>query len=150
MFLDLGLFFDAATRRADLALGSDWQPVLDETAVTPMLVAIGSDRLADPDDPLPAGRSELNQPALAARRGWPGDALDASGRRLGSKVWLLDRAKATEETRAMFEFWLREALAWAVAEGRLVKIAVSWERPGLLGFAVAVDGTELAARRSLG
>ena len=54
-FLDAALIFDPETRRADLQLGDDGDLVLDGTPVTPMLISLGSDRRAGPDDELPDG-----------------------------------------------------------------------------------------------
>jgi hypothetical protein len=50
MFLDLGLTYDPTTRRCDLTLGDDGDLVLDTTPVPAMLMSVGLDRRADPDD----------------------------------------------------------------------------------------------------
>lgn len=112
-FFDAALVYDPALRRCDLAVGEDGDLAIDETPVTPMLLSVGLDRRAAPDDPLPLGRSEFLTPAgFGERRGSAGDALDPFGDRAGSRLWLGERAKATETTRLLFQFWLEEALAW--------------------------------------
>jgi len=88
--------------------------MLDETQelATAIIVALGTDRLASPDDILPDPDSE-------DRRGWWGD-LDAEaiwgGWPIGTRCWLLERSKITGpeafegSTVARAEFYVREAL----------------------------------------
>jgi phage gp46-like protein len=141
-WLDIALVFDELTRRTDLALGEDGDLVLDETPKTPMLVAFGSDRRARPDDELPTGISEINAPtSFVERRGWAGDALDADGDLIGSRLWLLDRAKQTELTRVLAEEWMKQAFGWVASDtGVAATIDVDWIRPSVLGLTVGVDG----------
>lgn len=142
-FLDAALIFDPDTRRADLQLGGDGDLVLDETPVTPMLISLGSDRRAEPDDELPDGVDALNaQTSFVARRGWAGDGLDLLGRRIGSRLWLLNRAKQTESARRFVEIWAEESLAWVFDEtGRRAEIEAQWLRANVLALRAAVDGT---------
>lgn len=84
----------------------------DEALATAVIVALGTDRLASPDDLLP-------DPDSTDRRGWWGD-LDAqqiwNGWPIGSKLWLLRRDKITGinaqrgSTLVRVEFYIREAL----------------------------------------
>lgn len=142
-FLDAALVYDPTSRRADLELGEDGDLLLDETPVTPMLISLGSDRRAEADDELPDGVDTLNAAtSFVTRRGWSGDALDALGRRIGSRLWLLNRAKQTETTRRFCEIWAAEALGWAGLElGRPAQIEASWLRPNVLKLRCAIDGT---------
>lgn len=150
-FLDAALIFDPATRRADLALGADGDLLLDETPATPMLISLGTDRRAEPDDALPAGIDALKAAtSFVARRGWVGDALDASRRRIGCRIWLLDRAKQTETTRRFALAWAEEALAWAESElGRPALVSAQWLRRGMLALRCVIDGTALERRLQL-
>lgn len=145
-WLDVALVYDAETRKADLALAADGDLLLDETPATPMLISFGSDRRARPDDELPTGLSELNRPSsLVERRGWAGDALDGQGEKIGSRLWLLDRAKETELTRLMAAEWMREAFAWAEADtGTAAVMAATWARRQILRLTVAVDGRSIS------
>ena len=112
-FIDVALIFDPDTRTADAELGVDGDLLLDETALTPMLISLGSDRRARPDDELPQGRDALNvSSSFVTRRGAVGDALDAYGRRTGSRLWLLERAKQHELTELFVQDAAREALRW--------------------------------------
>ena len=151
-FLDAALVFDPATRRADLALGADGDLVMDRTPLTPMLVSLGTDRRARPDDELPTGITELNAPSsFVERRGWAGDALDARGRLIGSRLWLLDRAKETEITRRLCEEWAKEALGWAEEElERAAEVTAEWARRSVLKLTCFVDGTRVAIRLRAG
>ncbi|RNC91112.1 MAG: hypothetical protein ED558_14255 [Oricola sp.] len=149
---DAALIFDPATRRCDCALGDDGDLLIDETSVTPMLMSIGLDRRADPDDDLPQGVSSFLTPSsFTERRGSPCDALDADGDLAGSRCWLLDRAKQTETTRRLYAFWLAESLSWADRElGAPAEIAVWWARPQTLAWRVRIDAEEIEAAQSLG
>jgi len=147
MFFDLALVYDPDGRCCDLAIGADGDLVVDVTSITPVLISIGLDRRAALDDPLPAGRTVFLAPAsFSERRGWPGDALDPAGERIGSRLWLLDRAKANDTTLQLFTMWLEEALAWAEPEtGEPPEIEVQWAARQTLTYRVLVadDGVEL-------
>jgi len=145
MFFDIALEYDPEARACDLALGEDCDLVIDETPITAMLISVGLDRRAAPDDELPAGRSKFLTPAsFSERRGGAGDSLDAFGEFSGSRLWLLDRAKQTETTRQMFIFWLTEALAWAKKEtGQAAEIDAEWRGPGLLTWRAVVDDVSI-------
>lgn len=147
-FLDAALVFDPATRRADLVLGEDGDLVLDETPVTPMLISLGTDRRAEPDDELPSGIDALNaSTSFVARRGWVGDALDPRGRRIGCRIWLLDRAKQTETTRRFCILWAEEALAWAGEElAQPAEVTAEWIRRGMLALRCVIAGTAVERR----
>lgn len=150
---DIALAFDPSARVFDVRLGSDGDLALDLTPLTAMLVSLGVDRRADPDDELPSGRDgTLNaaSPSFNERRGFSGDACARDGARTGSRLWLLDRAKQTEITRMAAEDWSREALGWAAAlHGRPASIAASWIRRGVLALDLGVDASELTLTRRL-
>jgi phage gp46-like protein len=151
MFYDLALEYDSKTRRCDLVLGDDGDLVIDETPIPAILMSVGLDRRAAPDDPLPDGRSQFLTPSsFTERRGAVADGLGLQGDRTGSKLWLLNRAKETETTRLMCAFWLAEALAWAETEtGEPAQIEVEWLRPGTLGYRVMVADSSVSLSRTL-
>lgn len=149
-FIDLALAYDPKRRRCDLILGNDGDLALDDTPATPMLVSLGSDRRARPDDAIAATDDPAAPASLLARRGWPGDALDAEGRQIGSRLWLLERAKGGELTRRFTEEWTKEALAWAAAEtGRAATVTVQWLRAGVLAVKAGVDGRSITINRQV-
>lgn len=151
MFYDLALQYDSKLRRCDLVLGDDGDLVIDETPIPAILLSIGLDRRAAPDDPLPDGRSQFLTPSsFSERRGAIADGLNPFGDRTGSKLWLLNRAKQTENTRAMCEFWLTEALAWADDEtGEPAVISAAWLRRGVLGYRVMVADSSVSLSKTV-
>jgi phage gp46-like protein len=141
--LDIALRFDPVARRFDVAVeGRDL--VLDRTAATPMLLGLGCDRRARPDDALPG------EAVFGARRGWPGDALDGAGRRLGSRLWLLERAKQTEAVRLRAESYALEGLARLADElGLDVTASAAWARPGVLALTARAASAEVTISRAV-
>jgi len=138
---DITIFWDAmnnrgdwAVRGADLATGGDL-----ETAI---LVSLFTDRMAAPDDEIPDGSGDP--------RGWWGD--DGTNQ-IGSRLWLLRRAKQTDETLQRAYDYVAEALQWLIDDGVVVKfdITVEWTRASMLGMNVIAyqqDGTSVATSYS--
>ncbi len=150
-FLDLALTYDATRRGCDLVLDDEFNLVLDETPVTPILLSVGVDRRASPDDDLPDGRSQFLAPvSFSERRGALLDGLNAAGNMSGCKMWLLERAKETEITRQLGEYYLAEGLAWAEVEtGTPAEIEVWWLRAGVLAYRVLVEDVSLELTRKV-
>lgn len=96
---------------------------IDRTPVSSLLIAIGTDRRADPDDITPDMQTALSsqEPGLFSRRGWVGDILLPSGQRLGSRAWLYERGRQNEETRSGVADALAEAVA-PIADYHGIKI----------------------------
>lgn len=151
MFFDAALEYDPVSKRCDYVIGEDGDLVLDFTPITPILMSIGLDRRAEPDDELPVGRSKFLAPAsFSERRGSPCDALDPQGKLAGSKCWLLDRAKETESTKLLYEFWLNQSLEWVEPEtGEPPEVDVKWLRPGMLAYRVRVEDVALNISRPI-
>lgn len=109
-FKQMKMRWSPAVQACDLVIdavgNSRGRIAVDETAATALLVALLSNRRADTDDVLPpdltpglAGQDD----GLMARRGWAGDPLLADGERLGSKFWLRERDKATDDLLSALE-----------------------------------------------
>ncbi|MBW6402089.1 phage GP46 family protein [Roseomonas sp. HJA6] len=146
--LDFALRFDPSTGTCDFAIeGGDI--ALDATPATPMLIALGSDRRARPDDALPDEPRAAPDTVtiLGRRRGWPGDALDRLGRLIGSRLWLLVRAKQTEDTRRLAITYAEEALA---SHGIAASVDASWIGRDLLGMRVVAGDTVIELRQVVG
>lgn len=115
---------------ADLLSGQD--------LVTAVIISLFTDARADADDVIPDGTGNP--------RGWWGDV--GRVRPLGSKLWLLDRARKTEDTRQRAEDYAAAALAWLVDDGiaESVDVLAQWQAmPGQpqVGFlALRVTVTE--------
>lgn len=136
---DITISWDDAHYRGDwtmsgpvLTTGSDLQ--------TAILISIFTDRMADPDDVIP---DSSNDP-----RGWWADD-DVP---IGSRMWLLKRAKQTTQTLQRAYAYLAEALQWFVDDGVVGRfdISVQWVRKGVLGAQIngyKTDGTLLTSGR---
>ncbi|MEX3635946.1 phage GP46 family protein [Paraburkholderia sp. BR14320] len=137
--MDATISWDAVNDHGDwtmngpvLATGNDLQ--------TAIVISIFSDRLAEPGDVIPDGS---NDP-----RGWWAD----SDVRIGSRIWLLRRAKQTHQTLQRAFEYLCEALQWMLDDGVVGQfvINVQWVRASVLGAEIAAikqDGTTLATGR---
>lgn len=120
---------------ADLSL-EDGDLAVDEGLVTPALVSLFSDGLAELDQSLP--------PLEQDRRGyWAQDPSDP----YGSLLWTLQREKVTRETAARAKDYAEKALAWLVQQGiaRSV-VAESQYLPGQV-LSLDVQITRGTARR---
>lgn len=120
---------------ADLASGDDL-----ETAV---LISLFTDREANLDDAIPDGTGDP--------RGWIGDADQLY--KIGSRLWLLERAKQTTETLTKAKGYITEALQWLIDDGVVAKfdIYVEWTKASQLGAKVVAyqkNGPALAMNYS--
>lgn len=103
-----------------------------------IIISIFSDRMAQPGDIIPDGS---NDP-----RGWwaDGDVL------IGSRMWLLKRAKQTLKTLQDAYDYLAEALQWLIDDAVVARfdIQTQWVRTGVLGASITAwspTGTQLAS-----
>jgi phage gp46-like protein len=103
---------------------------------TAVMMSMYTDRRADPSDVLP---DSLNND----RRGWWGDQinLDYEDDQIGSRLWLLERAKTTEQTLADAKFYTEECLQWMIDDEVVQDIEVEIERQN------RKDGTATLAGR---
>lgn len=102
-----------------------------ETAV---LLSLFTDRRAGDDDELPDGSRD--------RRGYWGDGIsEVEGDRYGSRLWLLRRAKLTNETVNRAREYVLEALEWMREDGVASEIRVVVEIGGRdrLDIGVEID-----------
>lgn len=115
---DLALVWDAAQGGADLVL-IDQDLASDAGLETAMGLSLFTDRRAQPDDVAPSGDP-------ADRRGWWADQFaDVEGDLFGSRLWLLDRSKATQETLIRAREYALEALRWLVDDEVAASIDVA-------------------------
>jgi phage gp46-like protein len=116
---DLALRWDGNTDSADIAVESN-DLARDLGLDTAVMLSLFLDRRAADGDPLPDGESD--------RRGWWADALPvAEGDRIGSRLWLLARAKRTQETLTRAEEYVREALQWMLDDLVASRVEVTAE-----------------------
>ena len=122
---DLALLWDDMFGEGDLGLeGADLER--DDGLRTAVLVSLFTDRRAAPGDV-----ADDEDP-----RGWWGDLLGPEGDRIGSRLWLLDRAKETPDVPVRAEEYVQEALAWMIEDGvaDLVEVSAQWLARGRLSI----------------
>lgn len=109
---------------------------------TAILISLFTDRIAASDDAIPDG---TNDP-----RGWWGDDAALP---IGSRLWLLNRAKQTTDTLSLAQGYIAEALQWLIDDGVVASfdIVTEWTRSGMLGAQVVAyekSGTVVALNSS--
>jgi phage gp46-like protein len=110
--------------------------LIDETEAlaTAVMVALGTNRRANDDDILPNGEADTD------RRGWWADTnadVIWNGWPIGSRLWLLERAKITDNmarqgsTLARIDAYIREALQPFTQQGMCSRVDVTVTRTEL-------------------
>lgn len=122
-------FFYSGQQPADIGLDANGHSLIRDPGLeTATLISLFSQGRAGEEDKLPDKAD--------TRRGWWGDTLHEKP--IGSKLWLLDRAKITDETRVAAEQYARDCLAWMVEDGIADSIEVETRRNGLYRIDTAV------------
>jgi phage gp46-like protein len=130
----------------DLDFG-DGGTAIDDGLRTAVIISLFSDRRAEGDDALPEGGSD--------RRGWWGDIHPQMEKDLiGSRLWLLSRAKQMPSVLRRAENYAREALQWILDDGVATRVEIAAENPrdGLLALSVRIrsaTGAEVVYRAGL-
>lgn len=123
---DISIAWSPALGRGDwVQLGAQLQASND--LATAVMISLFTDRVALTDDVIPDG---TNDP-----RGWWGDDPSTP---IGSRLWLLSRAKQTTETLARAHDYITEALKWLIDDAVVSRfeITTEWTRAGQLGARV--------------
>lgn len=95
-----------------------------------VIVSLFTWRRANPDDDLPGNR----------REGWWGDSYPVVEHdRIGSRLWLLSRAKLLPDTVARAQEYAEEALKWLVDDGVATRVLVTAERQGIDRLALGIQ-----------
>jgi phage gp46-like protein len=140
MWFDVALTINPVTGRFDVSIANG-DLAIDRTPATPLIMSVLTDRRAQAGDVLPVSETTTG-PIFNARRGWAGDALDRNGQFIGSRFWLLLRAKQTEDTRLTAISYGTQATAWiGLKAGAAVAVSASWLRRGVLGVVFQVGNT---------
>lgn len=119
--------------------GGEWQLAggdlaTDEGLLTSVVISLFTDADVPADEQALAGVSE--------RRGWWGDALaDVVGDRIGSKLWVLARAKRIQRTLLLAQGYAQDALQWMLDDGvaRSVVVTAEWVGADVLGLLVSIQ-----------
>jgi phage gp46-like protein len=135
---DTTTVWDVTRSRGDWVLDGAALRTGDDLA-TAILISAFTDRVANPDDVIPDGTGDP--------RGWWGD--EGSTVPLGSRLWLLERAKQNDDTLQRAYDYLVECLQWLIDDGVVAKfdILVEWTKDSALGaqiVAYRMDGTTQA------
>lgn len=104
------LTYDNRTQLVDIE--RDGQITSSELLNTAVIISLFSRRRADDGDSLPEPNGPLE--------GWWADGLgpsDPDGDRIGSKLWLLNRSKTTQQTLNLAKVFALEAVQWLVDDG---------------------------------
>ncbi len=128
---DLALIWDAKAGSADLSVEAGVLAT-DAGLRTAVVVSLFTDRLARADDVLPVEDGD--------RRGWWGDVEPrVAGDRIGSRLWLLAREKATPQALNRAREYAAEALNWLIADGVARTVEVEAEAQGsVLGLGLVL------------
>lgn len=105
----------------------------DEGLETAVLLSLFTDRRADDGDVLPDAQTD--------RRGYWADAYPiVPGDLFGSRLWLLGRAKQTQETLSRIEEYTNECLAWLVEDrvASAVSASAVFTASGRVGLTVLI------------
>lgn len=115
---DLALTWSNARGNADLSLIDD-DLASERGLATAVMLSLFCDRRAENDDAPPSGDP-------TDRRGWWADQFaDLQGDKIGSRLWLLDRSKSTNETALRAKEYAKEALQWMLDDGVVADIAIT-------------------------
>ena len=104
---DRGLF--------DLTINDDGDFTTTQGFDSALVMSLGCERRAD--------ASEVLRPEL--RRGWWGNELNDDGFEIGSKLWLLDQARLTQETMNAAIDYTKRGLQWLIDGGHLDTVEVT-------------------------
>lgn len=116
---DLVFNFQKDTYEFDLGI-KNWDLENDDGLETAILVSLFSDARCELDE-LPEGESD--------RKGFWADAIVPSEEKnTGSKLWLLDRGKLTDETLEQALDYCNQALRWLVDDGVASRVEVDVQR----------------------
>ncbi|MDX2094369.1 MAG: phage GP46 family protein [Alphaproteobacteria bacterium] len=119
----------------DIGRNSAGALLSESTLQTAVLISLLTERRAEPDDrlPTPARADRLIPPD---RKGWAGDGFD--GRRIGSRLWLLQREKQTPETLRRAISYAREALQWLIDDAHVnsIDVQAAWSSIGRLDMKI--------------
>tara|TARA_R110000803_G_scaffold162194_1_gene225802 strand:+ start:15212 stop:15664 length:453 start_codon:yes stop_codon:yes gene_type:complete len=110
---DIGLF--QINRCFDIVVESDdLKP--DDGLETAVAISVFSDKRVTSDD-LPEFATD--------KKGWWGDMFpEVPNDKIGSRLWLLDREKTTNETLRRSEDFIKESLTWMLEDGVASDITV--------------------------
>lgn len=103
---DIATVWIAADGQADWIIANGALAAGDDLA-SAVLISLFTDRQASADDELPDSTGD--------RRGWWADVDQAVA--IGSRLWLLNREKLTDDVAKKAVLYAKESLAWLIDDG---------------------------------
>ena len=117
---DIRITFDVNEQFVDMIL-ADRDVDRDDGLETAVLITLLTDKHADLGDPLPDDSGY--------RGGWFGDSLPVvPDYQMGTKLWLLQRAKTVTEIPAIAKEYLLDGFKWMIEDGIVKSVDVTVER----------------------
>ena len=100
----------------DFAIDTDGDFVKTQDIDTAIYMSLSTDKRA--------ASSEVSLPQN--QRGWWGNLLNAdSDYEIGSKMWLLDQSRRTQDALNKGQQWVTDCLQWLITDGYVKKITVT-------------------------
>lgn len=116
--IDLALQHDVDTDTYDLFLGPDGDLASTNSFETALLMSLFGEKRA----------SISEMPIAQNRRGWLGNTFgDIEGFEMGSKLWLLDQARLTQDTLNLAITYAKDGMRWLVDFEHLERVRVTGE-----------------------
>jgi phage gp46-like protein len=142
---DIALVWNPQLGEADMQMASG-DLLVEAGLQTAVIISLFTDAPAQPGDVIPDGSTDV--------RGWWGDMpvdpvrqdITARVDRLGSRLWLLDRALQAPETLVRAEAYAREALAWMLDDGVAGSIVAAASFPRLSWIQLVITIAQQGSR----
>lgn len=127
--MDIALLLQGGQPNADIGI-LNGDLITNKDLQSAIIISLLCNRLAEVGD-VPTGTD---------RQGWWGDTyLTNNGFLIGSRLWLLHRANATQETANLAQSYCLEALQWLITQGVANSISVQAEINGLYALLISIQ-----------
>jgi len=114
------MLYDNVLQYGDLDRTGDLNLVDDLDLETAVLISIFTERRVEPGDE--------HSDTLTYKGGWWGNAIDGGTDKIGSRMWLLAREKATVSNVNKARVYLEECLKWLLDDGVAKSVVVTTVR----------------------
>lgn len=125
--MDIALNFN--NEHFDIAIGGD-DLVSEEGLRSAVMISLFTDARARDDDEIPDGSND--------KRGHWGDAYEDDS--MGSRLWLLERAKETQDTLRRGKEYASEAVRWFIEDGiaKSTNAETYWLRSSVMAIVIII------------